>query len=158
MRRVVVTGMGVVSPIGNTVDTLEVGLFSGQNGIGPITHFDTTEFGVQIAGEVKDLDIEAYFEPQVTKKMALFTLFAMIAAEQAITQSDFKDSADLNQVGVIVDRRHVKTSQPIFHSDVDRRYCCWANLHSPWIERAQLLHYLGLCNRFSCHWRRFPSD
>ncbi|MFC1619080.1 beta-ketoacyl-ACP synthase II [Candidatus Neomarinimicrobiota bacterium] len=102
MRRVVVTGMGVVSPIGNTIDTLELGLFSGQNGIGPITHFDTTEYGVQIAGEVKDLDVDAYYESQMTKKMALFTLFAMIAAEQAIIQSDFKDSADLNQVGVIV--------------------------------------------------------
>jgi 3-oxoacyl-[acyl-carrier-protein] synthase II len=94
--------MGVVSPIGNSLDTLEAGLFSGQNGIRPITHFDTTEFGVHIAGEVKDLDIDAYYDPQVTKKMALFTLFAMIAAEQAIAQSDFKDSADLNQVGVIV--------------------------------------------------------
>lgn len=102
MRRVVVTGMGVVSPIGNTLDTFEAGLFSGQNGIGPITHFDTTEFGVHLAGEVKDLDVDGYFKPQVTKKMALFSLYAMIAAEQAIIQSDFKSFADLNQVGVIV--------------------------------------------------------
>jgi 3-oxoacyl-[acyl-carrier-protein] synthase II len=102
MRRVVITGMGAVSPIGNNIDSLEAGLFSGQNGIGPITHFDTSEFGVHLAGEVKDLDVEAYYEPQVTKKLALFTLFAMIAAEQAIGQSDFKQSTDLDQVGVIV--------------------------------------------------------
>lgn len=102
MRRVVITGMGAVSPIGNNIDSLEAGLFSGQNGIGPITHFDTSEFGVHLAGEVKDLDVETYYEPQVTKKLALFTLFAMIAAEQAIRQSDFKQSIDLDQVGVIV--------------------------------------------------------
>ncbi len=102
MRRVVVTGMGVLTPIGNTIGEFEEGLFSGQNGIAPITHFDTERHVVHLAGEVKNFDPEAYLEPQLIRKMDLFTIYAMVAAEQAITQSGFLGAADPNRVGVII--------------------------------------------------------
>lgn len=102
MRRIVITGMGAVTPIGNTVDEFETGLFSGRNGIGPITRFDTDGFGVHLAGEVKNLDAAAYLNPQQLRKMDLFTIYAMVAAEQAISQSGFLDHADPNRVGVII--------------------------------------------------------
>ena len=83
MRRVVITGMGVTSPIGNTVNDFEAGLFSGRNGIGIITRFDAEKFAVKLACEVRNLDTDSYLDPQLARKMDLFTVFAMVAAEQA---------------------------------------------------------------------------
>ena len=102
MRRIVVTGMGAVTPIGNSVREFEAGLFSGQNGVTPITRFDTTDFSVHLAAEVKNLDAEAYLEPKLIRKLDLFSLYAMVAADQAITQSGFQTHADPNRVGVII--------------------------------------------------------
>ncbi|UCD39150.1 MAG: beta-ketoacyl-ACP synthase II [Fidelibacterota bacterium] len=102
MRRIVITGMGAVTPIGNTVDEFEAGLFSGRNGIDHITRFDTGDYGVHLAGEVRDLDAEAYMNRQQIRKMDLFTIYAMIAADQAISQSGFLEHADPNRAGVII--------------------------------------------------------
>ncbi len=102
MRRVVISGMGVVTPIGNTVEEFEVGLYSGRNGIAPITRFDTSHHGVQLAGEVKDFDATAYLDPQLLRKMDLFTVFAMAAAEQALSESGILNYADKDKTGVIV--------------------------------------------------------
>jgi len=102
MRRIVVTGMGAVTPIGNTVDEFEAGLFSGQNGIGPITRFDTDGFSVHLAGELKNFDAADFLKPQQLRKMDLFTIYAIAAAEQAIPQSGFLGHADPNRVGVII--------------------------------------------------------
>ncbi|MFB0515509.1 MAG: beta-ketoacyl-ACP synthase II [Candidatus Neomarinimicrobiota bacterium] len=102
MRRIVITGMGAVTPIGNTVAEFEAGLFSGRNGIAPITRFNTDSYPVHLAGEVKNFDAAAYLEPQLLRKMDLFTIYAMVATEQAISQSGFLGHADLNRVGAIV--------------------------------------------------------
>ena len=102
MRRVVITGMGVVTPIGNTVDEFEAGLYSGKNGIDRITRFNTEGYRVHLAGEVKNFDAAAYLEPRELRKMDLFTIYAMVAAEQALSGSGVLGSADPNRVGVIV--------------------------------------------------------
>jgi 3-oxoacyl-[acyl-carrier-protein] synthase II len=102
MRRVVITGMGVVSPIGNTVAEFEAGLYSGKNGIGRITRFDTEGYGVHLAGELKNFDDAAYLEPRQIRKMDLFTIYAMAATEQALSESGVLGYANLDRIGVIV--------------------------------------------------------
>ena len=102
MRRVVITGMGVVSPIGNTVVEFEAGLYSGKNGIGRITRFDTEGYGVHLAGELKNFDGAAYLEPRQLRKMDLFTVYAMAATEQALSESGVLGRADPDRIGVIV--------------------------------------------------------
>ncbi len=102
MRRVVVTGMGVVAPIGNTVDEFEAGLYSGRNGIGRITRFDTEGYGVHLAGELNNFDATAYLEPRQLRKMDLFAVYALAAAEQAISESGVLGRANPDRIGVIV--------------------------------------------------------
>ncbi len=102
MRRVVITGMGALTPIGNNVDEFEAGLFSGRNGIGPITQFDASDFSTKLAGEVKDFDAEQYLDSRDIRKMDPFTIFAMVAAEQALKQSDILGNANPDRIGVII--------------------------------------------------------
>ena len=82
-RRVVITGMGAVSPIGNTAEEMWQSAREGRCGIGPITHFDTTNHKVQLAGEVKDLDFTPYLDKKELRRMGLFSQYAMVAAIQA---------------------------------------------------------------------------
>ena len=63
-KRVVITGLGVISPVGNGKDVFWESLVSGKSGIGPITHFDATEYTTRIAGEVKDFDVTQYGTPE----------------------------------------------------------------------------------------------
>ena len=82
-RRVVITGMGAVSPIGNTAEEMWQSAREGCCGIGPITHFDTTNHKVKLAGEVKDLDFTPYLDKKELRRMDLFSQYAMVAAIQA---------------------------------------------------------------------------
>lgn len=102
-RRVVITGIGAVSPIGNDADTLWRSIREGVCGIGPITHFDTSEFKAKLAGEVKDLDMEQYFAKRDLKFNDRFTQFARIAAKQAMADAELDQSnLDVHRFGVIV--------------------------------------------------------
>ncbi|MDR1216622.1 MAG: beta-ketoacyl-ACP synthase II [Treponema sp.] len=87
MKKVVITGMGVISPIGNSVKDFSASLKAGKNGIGRITQFDTADFDVQIAGEVRDFDPSQWLEKKDSRKMARFTQFASAAATQALGQA-----------------------------------------------------------------------
>ena len=100
-RRVVITGMGVLSPIGNSVSQFYEGLRSGQNGIGDISLFDTTEFTVKIAGEVK-IDLNEHIEKKELNRIDRFSALALIAADQAVKQSGINNAPDLERVGVII--------------------------------------------------------
>lgn len=82
-RRVIITGMGAVSPIGNTAEEMWQSAREGRCGIGPITHFDTTNHKVKLAGEVKDLDFTPYLDKKELRRMDLFSQYAMVAAIQA---------------------------------------------------------------------------
>jgi 3-oxoacyl-[acyl-carrier-protein] synthase II len=102
-RRVVVTGVGLVTPLGIGVEQNWSALIAGQSGIGPITRFDATEFPARIAGQVKDFNPEDWIDKKDIKKMDLFIQYAMAAAEQAVRQSEFRIDEELAEhVGVLV--------------------------------------------------------
>ena len=91
-RRVVVTGLGLVTPVGNTVDTTWKALLSGQSGIAPITKFDATEFTTRFSGSVKNFDIEQYLTKKDARKMDLFIQYGMAAGIQAMQDSGLEMS------------------------------------------------------------------
>ena len=102
-RRVVITGMGAVSPIGNTVEELWESVQAGRCGIGPITHFDTSAHKVKLAGEVKDLDFDRYLDKRDRRRMDLFTQYAMVAAVQAWEDSGLTpEGIDPDRFGVVI--------------------------------------------------------
>lgn len=103
MKRVVITGMGVISPIGNGVSDFADGLFAGKCGIGKITRFDTDGFKVKVAGEVKRFAQEEYgMEKGDARRMDLFTQYAMAAAHQAVEDSGIVGSVAPERLGVYV--------------------------------------------------------
>lgn len=102
-KRVVVTGLGAITPIGNTLDEYWQGLLAGRNGIDKITLFDPSNHACQIAGEVKGFDPTEYLDRKEIKRMDRFSQFGVSASLQAIADAQFKIN-DLNaeQVGVII--------------------------------------------------------
>jgi 3-oxoacyl-[acyl-carrier-protein] synthase II len=86
-RRVVITGLGVVSPVGNTVDEAWANVLAGRSGIGPITRFDASTFTSRIAGEVRGFDVTAYLTPKEARRMDLFVHYGMAAGIQAMRDS-----------------------------------------------------------------------
>jgi len=105
MKRVVVTGMGAITPLGNSVNELWENILAGKSAAGPITKFDASKFKTRFACEVKDFNIEEYIHKKETKKYDLFTQYAIAAADQAIKDSglDFEhmDEVGRYDVGVI---------------------------------------------------------
>lgn len=101
-RRVVITGLGQVSPVGNDIQTAWTNLLAGKSGIDTITRFDASELASQIAGEVRDFDIGQYISPKEARRMDLFIHYGIAAALQAIQDSGLDDISDLNKdrVGV----------------------------------------------------------
>ncbi len=99
MKRVVVTGMGVISPVGNDIETFWNSLISGKCGIDFITKFDTTDYKVKIAAEVKDFDPTLYMDKNEARKMDPFSQYAMAAAVQAMADSNLTD-IDPEKLGV----------------------------------------------------------
>jgi 3-oxoacyl-[acyl-carrier-protein] synthase II len=101
-RRVVVTGMGAVTPIGIGIAEYWKGLIEGKNGVGLITKFDATKFDTKFAAEVKDFNPENYVDKKSVKRMDLFTQYAMAVASMAIEQAAFDfDKTDRERFGVI---------------------------------------------------------
>ena len=86
-RRVVVTGLGCVSPVGNTVDQAWANLLAGKSGIGVISKFDASAFACRIAGEVRDLDLDHYISPKDARAMDTFIHYGIVAAAQAVADS-----------------------------------------------------------------------
>lgn len=103
MRRVVVTGVGLVSPLGTGNRKNWEALVAGRSGVGRITRFDATDFPVQIAGEVKDFNPEAFIEKKEIKKMDLFIQYSLAAAQFAMEDSGLQiTEANAERVGVLV--------------------------------------------------------
>lgn len=103
MRRVVITGMGAVTPVGNDVQSSWESIKNGVCGIAPITHYDTEGRKVTLAGEVKDLDVNSVLDKKESRKMDRYTQFAMIAAKEAMADSGFDiTKEDSDRFGVIV--------------------------------------------------------
>ena len=103
MRRVVVTGMGAITPIGNDVETFWNGLKEKKLGFGPITYFDTTDYKAKLAAEVKDFEPKDYMDPKAARRMERFAQFAVAASRQAIEDSGLDmTKEDPFRVGVCV--------------------------------------------------------
>ncbi|MFC4871380.1 beta-ketoacyl-ACP synthase II [Negadavirga shengliensis] len=102
LRRVVVTGLGALTPIGNTIPEFWEGLSNGVSGAAPITRFDASNFKTQFACEVKNLDISQFIDRKEARKIDPYTQYAMIAVEEAMKDADIDlDSIDLARAGVI---------------------------------------------------------
>lgn len=102
-RRVVVTGMGMLSPLGNTVDETWKSILQGKSGIGPITHFDASNYSTRFAGEVKGFEPKEYIPPKDVKKMDRFIQLGVCAAIQAIQDAKLEvNEANAHRVGVAI--------------------------------------------------------
>ena len=102
-RRVVVTGLGALTPIGNNIAEYWEGLISGRNGIEPVTLFDASQHASRIAGEVKGFDPNAFLDRKESKRMDRFTQFAVIASVQALSDSQLIiNELNADQVGIII--------------------------------------------------------
>ncbi|RPA68352.1 beta-ketoacyl-[acyl-carrier-protein] synthase II [Cyclobacteriaceae bacterium YHN15] len=103
LRRVVVTGLGALTPIGNTVEEYWNGLSNGVSGAAPITRFDASLFKTQFACEVKGLDVEQFIDRKEARKMDLFTQMGLISSDQAIIDSGLDiEKSNLDRIGVIM--------------------------------------------------------
>ncbi|MBE2189361.1 MAG: beta-ketoacyl-ACP synthase II [Desulfobulbaceae bacterium] len=101
--KVVVTGMGAVSPVGNTLQDYWNGLLSGKSGSAPITKFDATEYKTQFACEVKDYEPTLHINAKETQRMDLFTQYALSSASMAVEDAKINfDNLDRNRIGVII--------------------------------------------------------
>lgn len=102
LKRVVVTGIGAVTPLGNNVSELWDNLIKGVSGAAPITHFDTTQFKTKFACEVKNFDATKYFDRKEVRKLDLYAQYAIAAAKEALDNSGIDlDAIDKDEVGVI---------------------------------------------------------
>ncbi|MCB0281120.1 MAG: beta-ketoacyl-ACP synthase II [Calditrichae bacterium] len=102
-KRVVVTGIGAICPVGNDVKEIWQSLLAGKNGVGYISLFDTAEFTTKIGAEVKNFDPLNYFDKKDARKLDRYTQFAMISADEAITSSNLDlDKEDRDRIGVII--------------------------------------------------------
>ena len=103
LKRVVVTGLGALTPVGNTVPEFWNNLLNGVSGAGPITHFDASKFKTQFACEVKNFNAADHIDRKEARKMDLYTQYAVVAAKEAVTDAGIDvEKEDLNKVGVIL--------------------------------------------------------
>ena len=103
LKRVVVTGLGAITPVGNTVPDFWNNLLNGVSGAGPITHFDASKFKTQFACEVKNFNATDFIDRKEARKMDLYTQYAVVAAKEAVTDAGLDvEKEDLNKIGVIL--------------------------------------------------------
>lgn len=102
LKRVVVTGLGALTPVGNTVPEFWNNLVNGVSGAGPITHFDASKFKTQFACEVKNFNATDFIDRKEARKMDLYTQYAIAAAKEAVADAEIDvEKEDLNKIGVI---------------------------------------------------------
>jgi 3-oxoacyl-[acyl-carrier-protein] synthase II len=102
LKRVVITGMGALTPIGNNVESYWQGLISGKSGAAPITRFDADKFKTRFACEIKNYDVKDHFDRKEARKLDPFTQYAMVAADEAILDADLQiEKLDKYRAGVI---------------------------------------------------------
>ena len=117
LKRVVVTGLGTLTPIGNNVSQLWDSLLKGVSGAGLITHFDSSNLKCHIAAEVKGFDGTQYFDRKEIRTLDLFTQYGLVAVDEALKDSGLDiEKIDRDRVGVIFRRKPEHTTfQPVFH-------------------------------------------
>lgn len=102
MRRVVVTGMGAITPVGNDVETMWANMLAGVNGVEKITAFDTSNLKVHLAGTVKNFEPEKYIEKRELRKLDIYCQYAIAAAQQAVDDSGILGNIDEERFGVYI--------------------------------------------------------
>lgn len=100
MEKAVITGMGIVSPVGNSLADFEHNVFEGHHGIVDIDHFDTSDMGVRVYAPVKELDAEAYVPARELRRLDAYTLFGLVAAKQAVAHAGILGNVDPFRLGV----------------------------------------------------------
>src|SRR2546428_2889881 len=101
MKRVVVTGVGAVTPVGLDAPSTWAAMLEGQSGVGTVTLFDASEFPVQIAGEVKGFDATGRIEPKELRRMASYAQLGLVAAQEAFTDAGLAKNGLIDDIGVI---------------------------------------------------------
>jgi 3-oxoacyl-[acyl-carrier-protein] synthase II len=102
-RRVVITGLGIVSPVGNTVEEAWGNILAGRSGIGPLTRFESSSFHSRIVGEVKNFDLNSYLSPKEARRMDRFIHFGMAAGIQAVRDAGLEaEQADAERIGICI--------------------------------------------------------
>ena len=102
-KRVVITGLGAITPVGNTAEAFWQALLAGQSGIGLITRFDAADYDAKIAGEVKGFDPTAFIDKKEARRMDRFTQFAIAASRMALTDSGLDlEKEDRSRIGAFV--------------------------------------------------------
>lgn len=102
LKRVVVTGLGAITPLGNTLSETWEGLINGKSGAGPITYFNAAKFKTQFACEVKNFDSAQHFDRKEARKYDIYTQYALVAAKEAVTDSALDiEKENLDRIGVI---------------------------------------------------------
>lgn len=101
-RRIVITGLGTVNPLGNTVDETWQAVHEGRSGLGPVTRFDTTDIDAKVAGEVKNFKADEWIDPKNARKMALFSQYAVASAVQAARDAGLAGQFNAQRTGIII--------------------------------------------------------
>ena len=102
-RRVVVTGLGIVSPVGSTIDSAWRSILEGRSGIGPITRFDASKFSTRFGGAVSGFDVDAYLSPKDARKMDPFMHYGFAASRQAIEDAGIEvTEANAHRIGMAI--------------------------------------------------------
>ena len=166
--RVVVTGLGAITPIGNDVASFWQGLKDKKVGIAPITYFDTTDYKAKLAGEVKDFDPKKYMDPKAARRMEPFSQYAVAAAGEAIAQAGLDmEKEDPFRVGTSIgsgigslqamEREHKKCwkrtepREPTARSDDDQQHGSRQCGNALWFKGQ--IHQRGncLCDRYELY-------
>jgi 3-oxoacyl-[acyl-carrier-protein] synthase II len=138
LRRVVVTGLGALTPIGNNIQEYWNSLINGVSGAAPITYFDASKFKTQFACELKNFNVEDFIDRKEARKMDRYAQYAMVSSEEAMKDANFDlDKIDKDRAGVIwgsgiggletfqIEVWNTKI-QSFFYSENDWRYCLWS--------------------------------
>ncbi|HLG28449.1 MAG TPA: beta-ketoacyl synthase N-terminal-like domain-containing protein, partial [Paenisporosarcina sp.] len=124
-RRVVITGIGAVTPLGNNIESTWAGIKEGRSGIGPLTRVNPDDFPAKVAAEVKDFDIETYIERKEARKMDRFTHFALAASIMAVKDANLEITPELGlRTGVWIGSGigGMETYEAQFRTFLDRGY------------------------------------
>jgi len=175
-RRVVITGMSMISPLGNDLNTSWEGIVSGRSGIGLITAFDTTEYTTKIAGEVKDFEPENFIDKKEVKKMDRFIHYAVACSKMALEESGLKiDESNAHRVGVwigagigglmTIEKYHTlllengpKKNISVFYTDAADKFGAGAGFYYDGRKRTECEHCFGMFYRDQFNRRRLQDN
>ena len=101
LKRVVVTGLGAITPLGNDVAQTWANALAGVSGAGPLTHFDASKFKTQFACEVKGFNAADHFDRKAIRTLDLYSQYALVAATQAVEDAQIAEGLDKTRVGVV---------------------------------------------------------